>query len=51
MWEAQAQDGIGQAERLKDLLEESALWRVPNSAAQLLSQILWRAHVKSLTCG
>ena len=28
-WEALAQDGLAQSERLKDLLEESALWRAP----------------------
>lgn len=28
-WEAQAQQGLAQAERLKDLLQESAEWRLP----------------------
>lgn len=31
-WEALAQDGLAQSERLKDLLEESALWRIPTGA-------------------
>lgn len=32
-WEAQAQDSLAQNERLKDLLEESATWSVPSTAA------------------
>jgi hypothetical protein len=32
-WERQAQDSLAQLERLKDLLEESALWRGVPSAA------------------
>jgi len=33
-WEALAQDGLAQSERLKDLLEESALWRAPAGESQ-----------------
>lgn len=32
-WEVQAQDSLAQNERLKDLLEESATWSVPATAA------------------